>query len=100
MNVYVILSGYSEDYSEYGSLETDHFEGIAIMEDSAKLMASGFAERLRQDRPSAEYEYKNVPEGDPIIPENAVYLVGDHESSWYYYKKYEITDPKPVIKEE
>ena len=97
MTVYVILSGYSEDYTDSGSLEIDHFEGLTIMEESAKLMISGLSEELRTANKGAGYEYEEVPKEDPIIPENAILLVGDHESAWYYYKEYEMTNPVPTM---
>ena len=100
MKIYVILSGGSEDYSEYGSLVTDVFEAAVVMEDSAKLMISGLAEEFRQSHESSMYKYAEVPKGDPIIPENAVYLVGDHESVWYYYKEYEMSNTIPPLQKE
>ena len=100
MKIYVILSGGSEDYSEYGSLVTDVFEAAVVMEDSAKLMISGLAENVRQSNKSSNYRYEEAPKGNPVIPENAVYLVGDHESVWYYYKEYEISNAIPPLQKE
>ena len=91
MKIYVILSGYSENVTESGTLMTDCFEGAALSEESAKQMLCDIVEKHCAGNPYLKRI--DTPKGDPIIPETAVVLDDSlHESYWYYYKEYEIGD--------
>lgn len=91
MKIYVILSGYSENVTESGTLITDCFEGAALSEESAKRMLCDIVEKHCAGNPYLERI--DTPKGDPIIPETAVVLDDSlHELYWYYYKEYEIRD--------
>ena len=90
MTAYVILTGYSECFTESGTLATDIFIGITMDEEIAKRRIKELAEEERKTRP--DMEYAEVPAGGPVIPKDAILLQNYAESSWYYYNEYDIKE--------
>lgn len=88
--IYIVLNGYGEDYSEYGTLATDEFVGAACTKEAASSMAELKAkEEYEKSETGRMYVASNH---DSIIPDGAYVVEKSNETFWYYVKEYEMEE--------
>lgn len=84
MEIYVVLSGYAEDISEYGTFHDEVYEGAVRTELEARTLAEKLMGEYLQNRPNfstPKWITNDVAKREEFRAKN------EDESLWYYYRK-------------